>query len=97
MKDLKEFILESIDINNLNFKIKSWYGLDNSNYLAFTGFCNKCKEDHKINDESFNIFYNKFKDSKNFVDFINDNTDPSMVETDYKNSMYNIIRAVSGV
>lgn len=96
MKDLSKYIKESVDVENIKFKVSSWFRNNEIGRADFEDFCKKCTEQHRIDLESLDNYYNSFNNKKEFVDFIND--DVNDTETiDYKDAFMNIIKQYSGV
>lgn len=102
MKSITTFLTEAIDTENLRYKIQTWYADDVEGKESFNNYINKCKEEHRVNPESFSSYYDEFESLnktgvKAFVDFVNDNVGDGSMEYDYRDSFFNIIRAVAGV
>lgn len=91
MKDLSLYIKENIDIDNIIYKVDSWFQSDENGLSAFNSFCSKCREQHRVDDNELETFYNSFNRSKEFVDYINDNIDDG--EVDYKDAFCNIVKS----
>lgn len=78
MKQLKDYIQESIDVENLAWKIETWFGRKHSNapYKKFVELVEKFRENHGITDEDIQEFSEKSgTDIKKFIDFICEDID----------------------
>lgn len=94
MIDLKTYI----DSENLRYKIQTWVGTDNKEADELFKFVSVCKEKHCIDKNIFDDYYANFKDSKQFVDFMNDNVDRNEDNIpDYKDAFMNIMKGYIGV
>lgn len=91
MKDLSYYIKESIDIDNMRYKVDSWFQSDSNGLSNFDSFCSKCREQHRVDNDELETFYNSFNRSKEFVDYINDNIEGD--EVDYKDAFCNIVKS----
>lgn len=100
MKSLSKYILESldstIDIDNINVKVRSWFDGNKTGFNDFTLFVTSCKENHKVDTDKLNEFISSFNKEKEFVDFINDDIEGTQT-TDYTDAFTNIIRTLAGV
>lgn len=76
MKTLKEYIKESIDVENLAWKINKYFDKKESQYKQFMNLVDKFKTNHGITDEDIQEFLDKSKiDLKKFIDFICEDID----------------------
>lgn len=96
MKSLSNYILEQLDIENINVKVGSWFRSDEASRKKFDDFVINCKANHKIASDELDEYYSTFTNSKEFVDFINDDID-GINTSDYKDSFINIIRQYAGI
>lgn len=100
MKSLTKYILESlddtIDVDNMSIKIRTWFNRNKTGLLDFNSFVTSCKEEHKVDTDKLNEFISSFNKEKEFVDFINDDIEGTQT-TDYTDAFMNIVRMLAGV
>lgn len=100
MKSLSKYILESlddtIDVDNMSIKIRTWFNGNETGLLDFNSFVTSCKEEHKVDTDKLNEFISSFNKEKEFVDFINDDIE-GIQTTDYTDAFMNIVRMLAGV
>ena len=96
MKTLNEYIQESIDTENLAWKIEKWFGRKHSNapYKKFVELVEKFRENHGITDDDIKEFEDKSgTDLKKFIDFICEDIDI----TEQKDYYYLLRKAIQNI
>ena len=72
MKALNVYIKETLDEDNLMWKIEMWFKKKPSEYKSFTDLVNKCKESG-VTEEILQEWLDKSKlKLKQFIDFLDD-------------------------
>lgn len=94
MITLKEYLAESIDVENLAWKVEKYFGKKTSQYNQFVKLVEKFQENHGITDEDIQEFLDKSKvDLKKFIDFICEDIDINE-QRDY---MYLLRKAIQNI
>lgn len=93
---LHEVLDDTLDTDNINYKLRSWFRDDTTGYTQFVSFVDSCKKAHRVDIETARIYYSSFNKVKEFVDFINDDIEHTETE-DYVDTFINIVRMLSGV
>lgn len=94
MKSLGNYILEHLDVENIKAKVGSWFRSDEAGRKKFDDFVINCRSNHKIDTSELDDYYSAFTNSKEFVDFVNDDINGTNT-ADYRDSFMNIIRCIS--
>lgn len=91
---LSNDISESIDVENLAWKVDKYFGKKTAQYNQFVKLVEKFKEQHTISDEDIQEFLDKSKvDLKKFIDFICEDIDTAE-QRDY---MYLLRKAIQNI
>jgi len=83
MKHLRDSILESLDTDNLFYKIDKWCN-NQKNSEDFISLVQRCKDDKVIDTKKLKQYADDINfDINKFIDFIHDNVDGSQEILDY--------------
>ena len=92
MKDIRTYIKENLDEENLIWKIETYFKRKPEQYKAFTNIVKKCKQDVTVTKEKVEEY---FKDTnikiKPFVDFLDEEIN---VENDINKDYYYCLKKV---
>lgn len=97
IKNNRQVLEGQIDVENLSYKIDSWFQKDTQTKEKWNSFIEKCTSNHKVDDDELDNFYSSFSSSKQFVDYINDNVNYNDNEVNYKDQFMNIVRLTAGI
>lgn len=101
MKSLKNFIIyESLDSDNIEWKVDTWFQGNDLQRKLFKSFMSKCSTNNNstsIDKDDLSDFMD-FGDFnyKEFVDFLYDNISSNTVDFDYKYALETIIKLLLG-
>lgn len=93
MINLKDYILENIDTDNLVWKIEVYFKKHKDQYTKFVNLTKKFEEQHGLSDEEINDFLDKSHiNLKKFIDFISED-----VETENIDYMYTLRKVIQNL
>lgn len=93
MIDLKTYIKEAIDVENISYKVNTWMASSQDiEREAFNNVLNKYQTTHQLDDSLLDDFMSK-TDVRGFLDFINDNVERDSFE-DERTTLKHIIQNI---
>ena len=101
MIKLKKFmVLESLDLDNLEYKVERWFDGHPEQKAQWDTIINQARERKGLlSKEAFDEYYSSFECVKQFVDFMTDNVfqgiDGQGSVNDYKDIFNQIIKFIS--
>lgn len=93
MIDLKTYIKEAIDVENISYKVNTWMASSQDiEREAFNNVLNKYQTTHQLDDSLLDDFMSK-TDVRGFLDFINDNVERDSFE-DERTAIKHVIQNI---